>query len=356
MQRQNAQARLVQGFHDKTRWLSGSALVCAASCLLMAGAIADDGPPPVGDDNPQAHRGTVSLILENDTVADQDRAYTGGIGVTYTSGANQVPEWSMSLARFLPFFSEEGELRYALGVGQSVFTPEDLSRKVPDPDDRPYAGWLYGSAALMSKVDRSLETVELTLGLIGPGALGEQAQSFAHEVLGDGDPEGWDSQLDDELALTLSYEKRWLNVVTFSENWGFDFQPHIDLTAGNVFTYAGAGLTLRFGSHLQSDYGVRRVRPGVNAASYRTTFDGFRWNAFAGIEARAVAQNIFLDGNTFTDSASIDKKDFVYDVSAGLMMQVNNISLGYSMVYRSKEFDGQDEEDIFGSLNLSILL
>jgi lipid A 3-O-deacylase len=47
------------------------------------------------------------------------------------------------------------------------------------------------------------------------------------------------------------------------------------------------------------------------AAYFQTPKGGFGWCLFASFEGRAVARNIFLDGNTFTDSHSIDKKTFV---------------------------------------------
>jgi len=72
------------------------------------------------------------------------------------------------------------------------------------------------------------------------------------------------------------------------------------------------------------------------------------------VEGRALATNIFLDGNTFADSHSVDKKYFVGDVHAGLVLVIYRVRLAFSQVFRSSEFNGQKELSEFGSINLSV--
>ncbi|NIT29347.1 MAG: DUF2219 family protein, partial [Candidatus Aminicenantes bacterium] len=49
------------------------------------------------------------------------------------------------VSSYLPFSSDESRLRnIALSVGQKMFTPRDITRRELIPEDRPYAGWLYG--------------------------------------------------------------------------------------------------------------------------------------------------------------------------------------------------------------------
>ncbi|RPJ22911.1 MAG: DUF2219 family protein, partial [Desulfobacteraceae bacterium] len=63
--------------------------------------------------------------------------------------------------------------------------------------------------------------------------------------------------------------------------------------------------------------------------------------------------NVFLDGNTFTDSHSVDKKPFVGDLQTGLVVQYDRFRITYTQIFRTKEFDGQEDGDIFGSVSLS---
>src|SRR5258708_36692534 len=58
------------------------------------------------------------------------------------------------LGNLAPIFSPNGapsapQRRYALFLGQTLFTPKNLRLKPPDPRDRPYAGWAYLRASLL---------------------------------------------------------------------------------------------------------------------------------------------------------------------------------------------------------------
>ena len=63
--------------------------------------------------------------------------------------------------------------------------------------------------------------------------------------------------------------------------------------------------------------------------------------------------NIFLDGNTFFDSHSVEKNYLVGDLVAGAAVSGLGMRLGFSFVVRSPEFEGQDGPDRFGSFTLS---
>ena len=66
---------------------------------------------------------------------------------------------------------------YALG--QSMFTPEDKTRANPDPKDRPYAGFLYGTMGLATVKGDHVDNLGLTLGVVGPLSFAEQTQKLA---------------------------------------------------------------------------------------------------------------------------------------------------------------------------------
>jgi hypothetical protein len=74
---------------------------------------------------------------------------------------------------------------------------------------------------------------------------------------------------------------------------------------------------------------------------------------FGAVNGRAVARDIFLDGNTFTDSHSIDKNYFVADIAAGLAVNYKRFIMTWTQVMRSKEFKGQEDEHSFGAIAVS---
>jgi hypothetical protein len=76
---------------------------------------------------------------------------------------------------------------------------------------------------------------------------------------------------------------------------------------------------------------------------------------FAGAQGRAVARNMFLDGNAFVDSRSVSKKPFVVDLAAGGSIWFSNVlKLDLTVVERSPEFKNQGPWDRFGMISLSV--
>lgn len=302
-----------------------------------------------------ADKAFFGLQVENDLVSGNDRHYTNGLRAVYLAPENATPEWAQRLADAVPVFPGGAVRRYGLSLGHSIFTPYDTQATRPLPDQRPYAGWLYGSVGFVSDTGRRLDYLELQLGVVGPSALGEMVQNDWHSLIGVNEARGWDNQIKDEPAILLAYERKvhaWRSVQ--AGGFGADFTPHFGVQLGNVMTSAAAGGTFRLGFDLPDDYGPPRIRPGLTGSTYFVPGGAAGWYLFAGVEGRIVARNIFLDGNTFRDSASVDKLPVVGDVQAGLAVTVGDVRIAYTQVLRSREFRQQNDPDSFGSLSLSV--
>ena len=83
------------------------------------------------------------------------------------------------------------------------------------------------------------------------------------------------------------------------------------------------------------------------------TPDRFSAYAYASGEARAVARDIFLDGNTWRASHSVEKRPLVADLSLGFVLHWPSFQLAYTQNYRTKDFYGQARRDVFGSVAFS---
>ena len=192
------------------------------------------------------------------------------------------------------------------------------------------------------------------MGVVGPCSQAEEVQKGWHSLLDIDKPQGWDNQLHNELGVVLYYEQaRRFGRHTVSPGLEVDVIPHFGGAIGNVFTYGAAGFVVRLGSGLEDDFGPPRIRPSLPGSSYFRPERGFNWYIFGGAEGRFVLQNIFLDGNTFRDSHSVDKEELVGDLQAGLVLQWDRFWVSYTQILRSKEFDGQDSPDLFGSVSPS---
>lgn len=312
---------------------------------------------------------TLTVMFENDLFANRDQNYTSGIQISWMSpdlseyrDSERLPDWAVPVVESLPFINEPGLQRnIGFGIGQKIFTPENTQRRDLIVDDQPYAGWLYLSAAFHNKNRRQLDTFEIQLGVVGPAALGEETQNFVHDLRGFREAQGWDNQLKNEpgIILIAEHKERLLQNNLYSR-FGYDIIGHYGGGLGNVQTYASTGIEARFGWNLPADFGSTRIRPGgdtnapVDSSDPRFSKDGdFSLHGFAGVTGTAVLRDIFLDGNTFTDSHSVDKRWLVGDLVVGVSLVYQRIKLSYAQVFRSKEFDEQDGRHEYGSLSLS---
>lgn len=306
--------------------------------------------------SPAAYAGVVNLLVENDVFTGTDRHYTSGVMLNYVSEVDRGPERLRKMGVRLPGLDITDELQVSLSLGHEIYTPTDIDSIVLLENDRPYAGYLYIAAGFTAKNEKALETWRINLGVVGPAAKAEWAQNALHRLIDVEEAEGWDNQLRNEWTLSASYEKKWLNLARYKE-WNntlaFDVLPQVNATIGTPQTDLGLGVTFRFGQGLNHDQGPPRIRPSLATSQFYSPNGKPSWYAFVSVEARWVAYNVFLDGNSFVDSHSVDRKNFVSDLQTGLVWNHDKFRVAYTYVVRSKEFDGQDERDIFGSLSLS---
>jgi len=323
------------------------------------------------DEKAPSSWGTLSLYLENDALLRRDRDYTSGMKISWTSGWIPAGEISSddqdrkgllsSFLDMLPFFNKPGDRRaLSILIGQSIYTPEDLQRRDLILDDRPYAGYSYLGVGVHRTTPKTMDSIELDLGIVGPHSYAENVQEQIHEWIDSTEPKGWKNQLKDEFTLELIYERKWRLVASrLGRGFGYDLIPHLGTRVGNVYIYANTGAELRFGWNPPADFGTCPIRPGCesNAAA---DIGGSRPSgiyAFLSIDGRAVLRDIFLDGNTWKDSHSVDKRYFVADIGAGIGMSAKRFKLSYGVIYRTKEFKSQSSNGhFFGTLLITLSL
>lgn len=300
----------------------------------------------------------ITITIENDFFGKgTDQNYTNGIMFTYFDIGAEPPKIAKWLSRMIPTFEVNDTTSVHYSLGQNLYTPENIDIAIPDPHDRPYAAFLYGSAGFTTISASHIDDIEMTVGIVGPAAQGEFVQANFHELIDSNDPKGWDHQLENELGVMLSWQRGWpeLYGATIADDYYLRAMPHIGATLGNIYTYANAGFNMQFlpkNDRWQSQ--PLRVRPAMPGSGVFGAFeDNWSWMFFAGVDTRFMARNIFLDGNTFRDSPSVDKKYIVADANIGLALTYDDFRIAYTLNWRSEEFQSQDEEHIFGVISLS---
>ena len=138
--------------------------------------------------------------LENDLFAGTAQNYTNGVAFTAVSHdiADKLRTECLptpvrlhaKLIKFMnPGFWSDAQ-NVVVKFGQPMFTPKDSARTDLILDDRPYAGLLYVGMSWNRRKHQPqsnseiLDTREITLGIIGPLVLAEQAQNLVHGVIG----------------------------------------------------------------------------------------------------------------------------------------------------------------------------
>jgi hypothetical protein len=331
----------------------------AAALLSIAGVASAEEPRLIECDRATACE--LQLYIENDSVGGgTDRYYTNGIKFGGGVNANRLIErlFQRPAEEVLHRFSDNpGDVHVGLFIGQNMYTPRRITIAEPQPFDRPWAAWLYLGGVAQSVTGNRLQTVEFDLGMIGPAALGKEVQTAWHELVGAAHPRGWSNQLTNEPGLLLAYLEKW----RFGPMSGVQVVPHFGATIGNVMTLARAGGIVRAGRNM-SGFGPDTIEPGgamlqrVRLQDPQSQDQRREWYVFAGTDLRAVGYNVFLDGNFFRSSPSVDRRDFVYDLKAGLSVRIPPVRVSLTQIWRSEEFTtpiGGGGTQRFQSLNLS---
>jgi hypothetical protein len=307
-----------------------------------------------------------TVYFENDAFTGTDQHYTNGMKFSWLSAdlANWGESgWPNFFIHALPFVNRsDGQKNFGVALGQNIYTPYNIETTTPDPTDRPYAGWLYLEIAFVSKTPSVCDTVSIQAGVVGPASQAEESQREVHRLIGSARPRGWDHQLKNEAGINIIYERRWrLYERALFQTVGFDLIPHTGVSLGNVQTYANAGGTIRFGINLPSDFGVQLARAGSVGGGPTDDLDprvalrrNFSIFVFGAADGRAIARDIFLDGNTFRDSPSVAKKHWVADLSVGVGLIAGAWQFTFTQARRTREFETQTESyNDFGSATVS---
>jgi lipid A 3-O-deacylase len=308
--------------------------------------------------------GHFNVVEENDVFFNTDRHYTQGLSMSYVTSSLNGRGWLDSPFTLLRdythlFPSSPGNLDDRIEwtfLAQSIYTPSTIFAANPSPKDHPYAGWLYdGLTFIQNSDDRQLDTFTVLLGVVGPDALGRQAQNDVHQFIAAAAAKGWKYQLTNEIGAVAAWERKWRLSLGFAYGFSTEIVPDVGITVGNVFTYGEVGGIWRIGRNLKANWGPALIRPGYSGTGYfapERTDGGLGFDVFIGGQGRVIGRNIFLDGNTFANSRSVDKEYLVGDLVAGIELFASSyFKLGGTMVVRTPEYRTQQGIDRYGSIN-----
>jgi len=292
-----------------------------------------------------------------------NRPVTWNTPFIINSDKSRLPKWSYSFFDKLPIIGSGSNPRaVSLSLGQSIYTPEDTEATELLEDQRPYAGYLYTSVAFHSITNNRKDTWEFDIGVVGPVSMAEYSQNAVHMITGSSPAGSWDDQLKTEPTFEMIFESQWriLKLET-NRGFGFDIIPHVGARLGNVKVYGNVGTQIRVGWNINDDYGSCPIRPGCETRSAlgerknnQLRDSSVSVSLYTSIDGRAVLYDIFLDGNTYTDSHSVEKETFVVDFISGVNISYKRFTFSYSYIYRTREYKAQKKPQLFGSFQMAV--
>lgn len=331
------------------------------SGLLITPVLAFGYPPPLH----QSSGGTASLYIENDTFGGEDRDYSNGTRLSWISDPLSISYFD-SLANMTGILtwselenSSEVRYRYGLSVTQLIFTPADFRAYDQPEGERRYAGWLAMGFSLHAQVENVLNSMEFTLGTIGPNSFAKDAQDAIHEMRNTYKFNGWNEQIPNEITADVSFiQKRRMDINSMDcRSFSMDGILEWGQRLGTFRTATHLGAMLRGGFHLAPDFSDLRL--SETAYAHRNArVDGSTssdWSAYflGGTVIRGVAHDATLDGPLFRDFETGNTREpFVAEAFFGIGLAYRGMELSYVHTWRSKEYEEQDGISEFGSVGL----
>jgi lipid A 3-O-deacylase len=221
-----------------------------------------------------------------------------------------------------------------LSVGQQLYTPATPWKSTPQPDDRPYAAWLFGSAAVLSEDARGAQLLGLRAGVIGPGAQGEAAQNTVHRLLAQKPAGGWAYQRRSLVGLQLDYS----GLASRPLASDLDVVGRFAATAGSAAVQTSVGAVLRWGS-----------LPGIPTYPNQPTLTRLNhaagdWHVFTGGELRLVGRDRLVDGPVEGYASRVRARSFVPEFMAGVSVALTpRWQLEFTVTVRAPEFEADHE-------------
>jgi lipid A 3-O-deacylase len=291
---------------------------------------------------------TISVSVDNDYLnfwlpphERPDHEYTSGVHIAWEHEARPAGV----LRRLMPGgCAGRRDCRHAtrFGVGHEMYTPRREDAAGPLPGERPHAGYLFGIVEGRVATPGRSRSGWVEVGLVGPATRTADVQSVVHRWFDFREPIGWDQQLGNEPVVQFGGEVQ------------------------RAFSAAApAGVALSAVPQLRGELGNRRVAaaPGVmlgrsrgmsTAPAHHSEVAPVGVAVFAAVQPTLVLRNLFLDGSTFRDSHSVEKRHGVLHASGGVTVQVLRASIAWTVFARTREYVTEPDGHVFSRLSLSV--
>lgn len=299
-----------------------------------------------------------SFSFENDVFYREDGGYSNGLMVNWgyynvdALSKASMPSWLASLSQqtYLPYLKDRD---YAISYTFGHFLQTAINIKEMDliETDAPYVGLLAWEANIVAANDHVVDDLSLTLGIVGPVSGAEYMQKSIHDLIGVNKPMGWDNQIDNELVFRVQAKRVWRSLVLPVGATEVDVITGVNAGVGNLLSDVNIGVGFRWGQKLHSSFSSSS--PFVVQKLNGLTPSPKGWYVFANLSGSYVLNDIFINGNTFKNSHSVDLIHWQAGAAIGAQLNLYNWNFIYTMIYTTDQYQTQSEETRFGSISVT---
>ncbi len=285
---------------------------------------------------------------ENDSVFGNDRYYSNGIQFSFIT-KNFKAEENKHVVNIFDIKNKHYH-NFSFGLGQKIYTPNNIKKNYFLKHDRPYAGYLYFFAnKTIFHDENKYDIIGTTIGTTGPISMAKWSQKTIHKLIGSPTPQGWKYQLSNEPLFMLS----WLHMETINKpiqnNYDWNLIPKLSTNIGTPFTDVKLALEYRYGWNLQNDLIPNKSTTLFTGILNKSSY--LNYYVFFELEGNFVICNTFLDGNLFRkNNFDIKKKLFRFELMIGAALNYKDFYAKISNIYMSKEFKEQEHDQLIFSL------
>jgi hypothetical protein len=261
---------------------------------------------------------------DNDYFAATDENYTQGYSFELVS-----PYFRTNPFNFLFLKPKDTATRFGLAVEHIGYTPNHYELPEIQFGDRPFAAAIMLKSFMIStnEAKKSRFTSSFSLGIIGPGAFGEEMQVGIHKATGNKIPLGWRHQIKNDIVINyeVGYEKQ-----LFRYHDLFSLQATANAKIGSLFTNTTIGINSTFGI----------INTPFSPATER---NGFRLYAFAQPVLSLIGYDATLQGGLVNKKspytiASSDVERVTGQFNYGIIIKSKTLYFEFSRSFMSKEF------------------
>jgi Uncharacterized protein conserved in bacteria (DUF2219). len=224
-----------------------------------------------------------------------DRAYTNGTRIDLFYTKNKPSRFFID--RWMPRAGDSSVHVFGWGIMQTMITPYDITRTIPDPNDYPYSGALFALHNLHASnpIKKYNVQTELLMGVVGPPSLAREVQETWHRLINYLKPRGWDYQVPTDLLLNISVGAEKMLV---QSGKAFEW-------IGGARAFAGTAFN---GASIHTLFRVGKMQPYFDGFLSQHSGKGWQCYFLFRPSAEWMLSNALVDGGLFTQLKDDDKE------------------------------------------------